>query len=178
MEITVRDYRTAESNLLQMGQQPTVELIEFWLLAQEFEELSFAKLTSRPGVGMAEMAPFRREYRQAVQPVRARKVGNGPFTLLQCDCCEECLLICTCEPSPCTKAGEEVLAEWRPFMTSDYLRVSENGVVNRYAMVEHMVGEDISSMPWGVFQTVEEGIHRSYTVPFWSRPDPDPADTE
>ena len=158
----VKHYRLATRELSAWGEPVCQATMDRHVVAQLTDD-AYHKVGMRP---MRANKPLYAELTDLTMPTPVRVEGEGPWIVRRCDCCDSCLVICTCRPTPC-QCEAPVICTVREFMTNDDYHVAPHGAVDPYRLAERLTGESIDQWPYADFRVVDAVIGRSIDSPFW-----------
>ena len=158
----VRHYRIALAEL-QAWQEPISQAtLDRHVICQLTDDV-YSRLGRKP---MRQTQALYDELATLSMPTQVRVAGTGPWEVFRCACCRTCLVICTCQPTPC-ECEAEPLCTVREFLTEDLHHFAPHGFVDAYRQAERLTGESIDDWPYADFRTVDSIIGRSLDSPFW-----------
>lgn len=172
----VGHYRRAERELsawqMQAGGEPVTQSRLDMHVASQLLGSSYAELRY---MSQRQYYPQQQVISEATYPIRMRVAGTGPWTLSECNCCQTCGLLCTCQPSPCSEPDcqKASATSFREMMTEDYHHVAPNHIMDQYALVELLTEQPVEDWPYSRYRTVAVAIQRSFTDPFWPTQPPE-----
>ena len=167
----VRHYQQAEreTKAWYPGEPVPQSRVEMHVLSQVSSH-TYAQLDQ---MTMREYEPLLTELVLNTTPVPMKVLGAAPWTLVRCDCCTTCRILCTCGAACSCGALDEgegyanpERITFRSFLTEDLHKVAGNGLVNWYDLVALLTKRPIGEMEYRVFNVVAQAIQRSYSSPF------------